>query len=97
MAQQTYGQQLLHTDRPSANPTVQELKEQAAQIIDDLHFQKEQTSNLNAKRWLGKSILYFENAVYYAEQAISVPQPHEVVNGSQYRQKRQRQMQTEMS
>lgn len=88
-----FGQQLLHTERRSQNPTVQQLKEEVAQIIDELYEQEEQTTDMNVKEWVGKSTAYFKLAFEYAEKAINAlpSQPQEQSSNGGYKFSRQRQ------
>lgn len=58
-----------------------------------------QTSNVNAKKWIGKAYLYFKTAVDYAELASNVSQPvqQEVSsNGGQQHRQSSRRVQPQM-
>jgi hypothetical protein len=87
MPPQNFGQQLLHTERRSPNQAVQHLKEEVAQIIDELYAQEEQTTDLNVKKWIGKAAVYFKSGFEYTERALNVQpiqmQEQQSSNGSQ--------------
>ncbi|HXL57036.1 MAG TPA: hypothetical protein VN958_12300, partial [Chitinophagaceae bacterium] len=69
MTKQTFGQQAVRlTNQSISNPLVQELKQTVAELIDQVYEIKQQSSDLEVRKFCSKAITDFETGVAWAEK-----------------------------
>jgi hypothetical protein len=72
MTKQTFGQQAVRlTNQSNSNPLIQELKQTVAELIDQVYDIKQQSSDLEVRKFCSKAITDFETGVAWAEKAVT--------------------------